>query len=109
MAKLVGPLHSLSASGSVGKMHGFRTTKAGAVCARVPSPYKQHTPNMLTNQQTMRDARSAFLSLSVMDLTRWQARATAIRLGLWQTFFTEYRYQRIAPPAMPLIPEPSLR
>ena len=108
MAKITSPLMSLSASGTVGKIAAFRSTKGGAVCALKPNPYAQNSAAMLANQQRMRDAHTAFLTLTEQERGWWQQVADARQYGLWPAFFAEYNYQMIVAPAMPLIPEPSL-
>lgn len=109
MARIKNPLFSLSASGSIGKVVAFRATRFGSVCAFSPSSYSQNTENMLINQQAMINARSAFNTLSVVDLASWASRANAINKDVWPCFFSEYRLQRVTAPNMPLIPEAHLR
>lgn len=109
MAKVTNPLHSLNASGTVGKLAAFRSTAAGSVCAMKPDSYRQASAAQLENQQMMIDARAAFLTLSPADLGHWNARAAAIHNTAWPTFFAEYQCQQIVAPNMPLIPEPTLR
>lgn len=109
MARVKSPLFSLSATGSIGKVAAFRTTRYGSVCAFSPSSYAQNTPNMLANQQAMIDAAIAYKSLSNADLSEWQARAIAIHQDVWPCFFAEYRLQAVTAPNSPLIPEPYLR
>lgn len=104
MAKIHGPLMSLSVSGTVGKIASFRATKGGSVCAMKPNSYAQNTLTMLSNQQRMRDARTAFSTLSAQDLGYWQLVATARRNNVWPTFFAEYNYQMVVAPDLPLIP-----
>ena len=104
MAKITGPLMSISASGSIGKVLGFRATPSGAVVARCPAPYPQNTPNMLLNQKRMRDARATFKELNIIDAADWQALGMKYRMSAWAEFFKEYQAQNIMHPAAPLIP-----
>jgi len=108
MAKIINPLHSLSASGTVGKIASFRATIGGAVCTRKARKYKTTTPLQEENKQRMRDARKAFLHLSTTDRIFWQQRATALKGAVWPIFFAEYQFQNVIAPAFPLIPEPYL-
>ncbi|MFA5825508.1 MAG: hypothetical protein WC825_05995 [Gallionellaceae bacterium] len=105
MAKIIHPLHSLSASGTIGRTLSFRATLGGAVATSKAKSYPQTSAAQLINQQAMRDARAAFLTLSVADKNKWHAVAVVRRSNTWATFFAEYQYQMIVAPAMPLIPE----
>lgn len=108
MVKVTAPLHSIAVSGSIGKLITFRQTKGGSVATIKPSPYPQTSVPMLENQQSMRDARAAFLTLSTADRALWQELAVARSMPAWNLFFTEYKIQVISPPNAPLIPEPYL-
>lgn len=109
MAKVTNPLMSISASGTVGKIAAFRTTKGGFVCALKPKSYAQNSIAMLINQQRMSDARTSFKTLSDQDRGLWQQVATYRNYNLWPAFFAEYNYQMIVYPNMPLIPDPRVR
>lgn len=108
MAKVFAPLHSLAASGSIGKVISFRATSKGAVVTSKPQPYRQSSPAMLENQQRMIDARATFKALSAADRNHWNALATARGRTPWFSFFTEYQIQFIQAPGAPLIPAPFL-
>lgn len=105
MAKITHPLHSLSASGTIGRAVSFRATKSGSVATAKPKTYAQTSAAQLLQQQMMRDARAAFLTLTTADKNKWHAVAVVRRSNTWATFFAEYCYQNIIAPAMPLIPE----
>jgi hypothetical protein len=105
MAKITSPCHSLSASGSLAGVITFRQTKGGSVATVTPHPYPQTSQAQLTNQQVMRDARAAFLSISATDAGHWHTLALTRKRSAWSCFFSEYHYQHIQPPNAPLIPE----
>jgi len=108
VAKVRNPLHSISASGSIGESLSFRATRGGSVAAHKPKPYPQSSPNMIANQQRMVAARAAFIALSPTDLQHWQATADARGRPVWLEFFFEYQIQFITAPGAPLIPQPYL-
>ena len=108
MARVVNPLFSLSASGSIGKMITFKQTPGGAVVTRKAEPYKQQSENQLLNQQTMHSALAAFKTLSTTDLARWRAVAVKKGISAWAEFFFEYHVQSVVHPGMPLIPAANL-
>lgn len=108
MAKIRGPLHSLSASGSIGGALSFRATGTGSVCAKKPQPYAQRAQEQLLNQARMSAARTAYGTLTTTDREHWQAYATARGGSAWSCFFAEYQYQFCSDDTMPLIPEPYL-
>jgi len=105
MAKILNPLQSLAASGSIAGGLTFRQTKRGSVATTTPKPYLQTSPAQLANQQIMLDARAAFLTLSVTDAGLWQSLALTRKRSAWSCFFAEYHYQNIQTPNAPLIPE----
>ena len=109
MAKITGPLMSLSASGTVGKIAAFRATKGGSVCAMKPDRYAQNTQAMLVNQQRMKDARASFSNLSTEDLGYWKLAAEYKNMEVWPFFFAEYNFQYVQAPDAPLIPSPDMR
>jgi len=108
LAKVFGPLHSISASGTVGHAVSFRATTAGAVVTSKARSYQQNSSAQLANQQRMLDARDAFRTLDSTDLTDWRAVGLARRCSAWAAFFAEYQYQYVQAPGLPLIPEPTL-
>ena len=108
MAKIKHPLHSISASGTIGGAISFRATARGAVAANTPQPYAQKSSAQLANQQRMSEARAAFKTLSTADRGHWQTLASKYRRSAWACFFAEYQYQFTQTPNMPLIPEANL-
>jgi hypothetical protein len=108
MAKITNPLHSLAASGTVGGTFSFRQTSRGSVCTKKAHSYPQTSEAQLLNQQKMRDARAAYLTLNATDLSYWQQLASTRRRSKWLCFFAEYIYQNIEPPNAPLIPDPQV-
>lgn len=108
MAKVENPLHSLSVSGSIGGTLTFKATANGSVVTKKALSYPQITPNQLANQQVMINALAAFKTLNVKNRGYWQDLAAKYHRSAWTCFFSEYQYQVITPPDMPLIPEPNL-
>ena len=108
MAKVTHPLHSLSASGSIGGVVTFRNTKAGAVATGTPQPYPQTAPAQLIQQARMKTARLAWHQLNAADLRNWKKVGSKYGRSAWVSFFAEYQYQNVAAPGAPLIPEVNL-
>ena len=108
MAIVKQPLHSLSASGSIGGAVSFRATAGGAVCTMKAKKYPQQSTAQLTNQARMQAARVAFRGLATADRNLWQLLATKYRRSAFACFFAEYQYQVVQAPNVPLIPEANL-
>lgn len=104
MPKVTGPLLSLSASGSVGKVLTFRATAHGFIVQRTPQNIVSHTTWQQIERQTMRDAAAAWAALDANDKTIWNSNSLpTIRSG-WMSFFMEWKAQRVSPGEYPLIP-----
>jgi hypothetical protein len=108
VAKITHPLHSISVSGSIGRTVSFRATQNGSIATIKAKKYSQQSPAEIANQLIMKNARTAFLTLDAQDLNFWQQLANKYHRSAWVCFFTEYQFQQIQPPAMPLIPEPNI-
>jgi hypothetical protein len=109
MAKVSCPLHSISASGSIGRVLSFRACQNGSVATRKALPYAQISTIEKLNQQRMKDAQAAFKLLSPADLQRWQTLVAGTGKSAWVYFFKMYQTQNIDPPNTPLIPEITIR
>lgn len=108
MAKTKGPLFSLSASGTIGKLISFRMGKTGPEVTKKPHPKTQPSEQQAIERQRMKDARAGFLTLSGEDLTNWQALATVKNRPTWNVFFQEWQRQQVEAGQMPLIPDATL-
>lgn len=108
MAKIIHPLHSLSASGTIGRTLSFRATRGGSVATSKAKSYPQTSDAQIAQQELMIAARAAFLTLGPEDLNLWRAVAVARRSNTWTAFFAEYNYQNVVEPDLPLIPEAML-
>jgi hypothetical protein len=108
VAKVTNPLHSLSASGSIGGVVTFRNTNNGAVVTNTPRPYAATTPAQLIQQGRMKAARTAWGALNAADLRNWRKVGKKYGRSAWASFFTEYQFQNVTAPGAPLIPEVNL-
>jgi hypothetical protein len=108
MAKTTGPLFSLAASGTVGKLISFRMGKSGPEVTKKPHPKTQPSAQQAIERQRMKDARAGFLTLSVEDLGYWQELATVKSRPVWLVFFQEWQIQQVVAGQMPLIPDATL-
>jgi len=109
MAKIFAPLHSVSASGSIGGVLTFRASRQGSVATKKAQSYRQVSQNELLNQGRMIDAKASYLLLSEVDRARWAALAAPYGFSGWVYFFKMYQTQNIDPPNAPLIPEITIR
>jgi hypothetical protein len=108
VAKVRHPLHSISASGSVGGVVTFRNTKAGAVVTAKPKSYKAETPAQLVQQARMKAASATWKTLNAADRKSWQTVGKKYGRSAWFSFFAEYQFQNVTAPGAPLIPEVNL-
>lgn len=108
MAKVKHPLHSISASGSIGGALSFQQHRTRSVVTSKPRSYAANTAAQLENQQRMRDAKIAYDALNAQEKIWWNDLAIKYGRSAWACFFAEYQYQQVEAPGAPLIPEVNL-
>lgn len=108
MAKVKGPLMSLSASGSLAGLVSYRMSKDGPQGLKKPQRMRKQNQLQDENRQRMIDARASFKTLSVDELASWQNVANWLGGSPWQHFFAEYQRQQTEAGQKPLIPSPEL-
>lgn len=104
MAKVTGPLFSLSASGSVAGKLTIRNTRHGFTAVHKTTPHDPATQFQLIERQTMRDAAAAWNTLDPEIKLIWNSSAIPTIKSGWMDFFQEWKTQRIAAGSLPLIP-----
>lgn len=104
MAKLQGPLFSVSASGTVASLLTYRATQHGPIAQLSPVPRTAAS----FAQRSERDRCAAYAALwrtmTVDQKAPWLALAVARRRAPWICFHNEATVQQITPPALPLVP-----
>lgn len=104
MAKVKNPLHSLQASGSIGKKLTFRTTPGASVAQRHAVPTGQPSSNQIRVRQKFKDAQTTWLALDSFTRTSWINLALGKGQQGSKLFTKEYIRQNIAAPNLPKIP-----
>ena len=104
MAKLQGPLFSISASGTVAALLTYRATPAGPVAQLRPVPRTAAS----FAQRSERDRCAAYAALwrtlNTDEKAPWLALAVARRSSPWIAFHNEATVQQTVPPSRPLLP-----
>lgn len=115
MAKIKGPLFSLAASGTVGRISfsqaGTATHARNVPRQRADSP----TQYQIDHRQRCKDAAASWAAMSVFDKDKWHAKGTTTRpsgaAGTvytlnngWPLYFQEWLLQNIDPPGAPRLP-----
>jgi len=73
MVRVKGPLFSLKASKSIGKILTFQGRPKGTSCYRKPTPADPRTASQLLMRQYMGDARTAWKALSQANKDAWNS------------------------------------
>lgn len=102
MAKVVGPLFSLTASGNFRGLMEFRT---GEVIVGSPKTQKPpRSPAQQAQAARFQTAVEAWRDLSEADQTNWKTAGASRGLSGYQIYVSEYLIQGITPPGQPLLP-----
>lgn len=104
MAKLRGPLMSISATGSIASLLTYRATRTGSVVQRPPIPRAPPTFPQTSERARCAATAANWRTLDAAARAPWDALATARGSSPWITFFTESTIQQIVPPDLPLLP-----
>ncbi|MDG4594217.1 MAG: hypothetical protein P9F75_00735 [Candidatus Contendobacter sp.] len=100
MAKVKGPLFSLSASGLFRGME-FRTG-GGETTVAAPREIKaQRRPAQVAQNQRFKTALQAWTELSQEEKNGWTASATGTGMSGYKFYISEYLNQNIIPPNQP--------
>ena len=104
MAKIQGPLMSMSASGSIADAVTHRATKHGAVAQAKSKPTGPASEAQHRERLRFANAMHQWDSLTPEQRAPWEALATAHPLNDYKIFVREYLLQQVVPPNLPLIP-----
>lgn len=103
MARVKGPLFSLSASGEFRGME-FRTGSGSTVVAAPKVVQAPRRPAQLAQQAAFQAAITAWNSLDANSRQTWRTAASTIGISGYQLYLREYLAQAITPPGQPLPP-----
>jgi hypothetical protein len=78
MAKVIGPLHSLTASGDFGKALTYRRVNGTNVVSEYSSPTDNRSIPQVAHRSGMHDARDAWRALSPSEKQSWNQSAIGI-------------------------------
>lgn len=104
MAKIQGPLFSVSAAGSVGKVIQFRRLAGLAVAGRLSVPLAPPTAAQMVERSRCSIAAAAWRDLDADTRNLWIALSVTHNLNPWLEFWREWQFQRIEPPDLPELP-----
>lgn len=104
MAKIIGPLMSLAASGSFGKMLTFRQTRHGSIAQLPPIPSGPPSINQSFERERFAAALHAWRGLDQPTKDAWHGRGTIFKRQPVILFCSEYLQQRCSPPDLPQLP-----
>lgn len=100
MAKVVGPLFSISASGNLSDLFTYHQRATDNVVTRQPKSTKPHTALQLAHQTKVAEMRSAWNALNSTTKATYKAAAPA-GYGGGRWFFHQWFAQAINPPDLP--------
>jgi hypothetical protein len=102
MAKVIGPLHSLVASGDFGKILTYRRVGHNNVVSEYAAPTDNRSTPQTVHRTAMRTARAAWRALSSTEQQEWNQQAKPIPgTSGYNLFIKEYLnqyYSQIKPP-----------
>lgn len=104
MAKVQGPLMSVSASGSVANAATHRATKHGAVVQQKSKPTGPASEAQQRERLRFANAMHQWDQLTTEQRAPWVLLATTHPLDDYKIFVREYLLQQCVPPNLPLVP-----
>jgi len=104
MPKIIGPLFSMGASGTVASVLTYRRGANGATAQRKPIPTGPPTAAQREERATVAQAAFAWRHLDATIKTQWRTLGTKRNANPWLIFCNEWKAQRTTPPDLPLIP-----
>ena len=103
MAKVKGPLFSLSASGAFNGIVEYRTTGGQTIAAGIKAYVPPRTPAQAAQTNRFKDAVGGWRTASPEQKAAWNAAAPATTTG-YRYYLSEYILQNVQPPGHPLLP-----
>lgn len=104
MAKVVGPLFSLAASGTYRDEFVFRTTAGTTYVSKLPKITKERSMPQLQQQQKVKEMQLGWWSLTQSQRNIWAWGANQQGLKGYTYFWREWFIQGIVPPNVPIMP-----
>jgi hypothetical protein len=104
MARVKGPLLSLSASGDFRGLMEFRTGGGKTVVCGSRQPPGYRTASQRAQAEKFRQAKDAWNGLSPLERAGWKDAAIGTGLSGYKLFLSEWFTQLIAPPGLPVPP-----
>lgn len=104
MAKIINPLFSVAASGSIGKALVFRNNPAAPTARLYSHPTGDPTVAQARYRLAASHAASLFNALTTTERDKWQHVATALDLPIFALYMREFSIQAATLTAPPLIP-----
>jgi hypothetical protein len=104
MPKLIGPLFSLKASGTLDRLLTFQNYGTRQRVRRYVRQTAPPTPLQTAHRQYVAAIAESWRSLSPLDQDIWRAAAYPLGLGGWPYYWQQYVYQGVTPPDHPYVP-----
>jgi len=104
MAKLQGPLFSVSASGTVASLLCYRATTRGPVAQLSPIPRARPSFAQFSERARCAATATTWRTMTADQRAPWLALAVARKRPAWIVFHAEATVQQTTPPALPLVP-----
>jgi len=98
MAKLINPLHSLTATGTVGRIATYRNSLRGAEAHTKPAPSKSHSWQQLQRRLLYSHGCAAWNALSPAAKQSWRAIGAATQITGFNAFMQQYLDTTPLPP-----------
>lgn len=103
MARVKGPLFSLSATGEFKGME-FRTGGGSTVVAAPKTVLAPRRPAQIAQQAAFQTAVNAWKALDANGQQTWRTAAQNTGMSGYQLYVSEYLTQAIVPPDQPIVP-----
>ena len=104
MAKVVGPLFSMAASGKFRESMVFRTRQLGSHVMKMPTKQKIRTSAQNSHSANISDMAKSWKLQSQVTKTAWSARAVVEAVTGYQLWWREWIFQGSSPGNLPTIP-----
>jgi hypothetical protein len=105
MAKVLGPLLSLTATGSYGNLLLFSKNKDGATVQKIRNKPTKRSVRQQLHALKFKNASDTWLSLNDDVKTEWNKKAKKLSYGTgYRLWVAEWFAQNISSPNLPIIP-----
>lgn len=104
MSRVTGPLFSLGAVGTFGRLLTFRAGRRNTEVIRPRPPDVPATDRQLAHRDRVREALTAWRTLEPADRQEWKTTAASWRLPTFALYLREWVLQQCTPERPPLVP-----